>query len=45
MSNCQETIQLQLMYVLPPLDLFFVLIYEGSGKGQSKGEYEEGSVG
>jgi hypothetical protein len=43
-SNCRETIQLQLMYVLHPLDPFLVLIYKRSGKGQSKEEYEEGSV-
>ena len=32
------------MYVLHLLDPFLVLIYKGSGKGQSKEEYEEGSV-
>ena len=32
-------------YVLRPLDPFFILIYEGSSKGQSEEEYEEGSVG
>ena len=30
--------------MLHPLDPFFVLIYKGLGKGQSKEEYEEGSA-
>ena len=32
-------------YVLCPLDPFFVLIYEGSSKGQNKEEYKEWSAG